>query len=68
MNKTIKTFVLCVTFCFIIIILLSIPIGNNIVPNAYAYVDPEPTSLSVLSLTGIYFALKTLKHKGASKQ
>ena len=63
MNKAIKISVLGVTICFIIVILLSIPIGNNIVPNAYAMFSPEPASLSVLSLTGIYFALKALKRK-----
>jgi hypothetical protein len=64
MNKTVKFILLSVSFCTIIIVLLSIPIGigQYIVPDAYAAV-PEPGSLTVLSLTGIYFALKALRRK-----
>ena len=63
MNKTIKISVLSVTISFIFIILLSIPVANNIVPNAFAAPAPEPGSLSILSLTGLYFVFKALKRK-----
>jgi hypothetical protein len=64
MSKRVKKLLLIVCFAFVSVVGLSIPIGGKLISDAHALIPapvPEPSTMIVLGITGVYFAYKHRK-------
>jgi hypothetical protein len=62
MSKRIKQLIIIACFALVVVVVLSIPIGGKIVSSAQAVVDvPEPSTMIVLGISGLYFAFRKRK-------